>query len=60
MISELIGHAHIGRHRISELVRADMKGTPEVHGEMYLNKYMRFQSVKLVGAVGIENTYLKL
>ena len=35
---------------------ADGKGTPEVHGKMDLSKHMRFQSVRLVGAVGIEPT----
>src|SRR6267143_742590 len=37
-------------------VSADGKGTPEVHGKMDLSKHMRFQSVRLVGAVGIEPT----
>jgi hypothetical protein len=37
-------------------VSADGKGTPEVHGKMDLSKHMLFQSVRLVGAVGIENT----
>jgi hypothetical protein len=32
------------------------RGTPEVHGKMDLSKHMRFQSVRLVGAVGIEPT----
>jgi len=36
-------------------VSADGKGTPEVHGKMDLSKHMPFQSVRLVGAVGIEN-----
>jgi len=35
-------------------VSADRKGTPEVHGKMDLSKHMLFQSVRLVGAVGIE------
>jgi hypothetical protein len=34
------------------------EGTPEVHGKMDLSKRIRFQSVRLVGAVGIEqNTH---
>jgi hypothetical protein len=37
-------------------VSADGKGTPEVHGKMDLSKRMLFQSVRLVGAVGIEPT----
>ena len=36
-------------------VSAERKGTPEVHGKMDLCKHMLFQSVRLVGAVGIEN-----
>jgi len=35
---------------------AESEGTPEVHGKMDLSKHMRFQSVRLVGAVGIETT----
>jgi hypothetical protein len=35
-------------------VLGDRKGTPEVHGKMDLSKHMLFQSVRLVGAVGIE------
>jgi hypothetical protein len=31
------------------------RGTPVVHGKTNPNKHMRFQSVRLVGAVGIEN-----
>jgi len=40
---------------------AEREGTPEVHGKMDLSKHMRFQSVRLVGAVGIEKypTHLK-
>jgi hypothetical protein len=34
------------------------RGTPEVHGKMDLSKHMRFQSVRLVGAVGIETESL--
>jgi hypothetical protein len=34
---------------------SDPRGTPEVHGKMDLNKYLYRQSVRLVGAVGIEN-----
>jgi len=35
-------------------VSADRKGTPEVHGKMDLSKHLLFQSVRLVGSVGIE------
>jgi hypothetical protein len=35
---------------------AEREGTPEVHRKMDLSKHMRFQSVRLVGAVGIEPT----
>jgi hypothetical protein len=33
-----------------------VRGTPEVHGKMDLSKHLLFQSVRLVGAVGIEPT----
>jgi hypothetical protein len=39
-------------------VSADGKGTPEVHGKTDLSKHMLFQSVRLVGEVGIEKTTL--
>jgi len=37
-----------------QCVSANSEGTPEVHGEMDLSNYMLLQSVRLVGAVGIE------
>src|SRR5713226_5641743 len=37
-------------------VSAESEGTREVHGKMDLSKHMLFQSVRLVGAVGIEPT----
>ena len=40
--------------RAIALCFAEREGTPEVHGKMDLSKHMRFQSVRLVGAVGIE------
>jgi hypothetical protein len=39
---------------------AERDGTPEVQGKMDLSKHMRFQSVRLVGAVGIEQNPLFL
>jgi hypothetical protein len=38
------------------IVQSDRRGTPEVHGKMNPSKHMLFQSVRLVGAVGIEPT----
>jgi hypothetical protein len=35
---------------------ADRRGTREVHGKMNLGKRLPFQWIRLVGAVGIENT----
>ena len=35
---------------------ADKKGTREVHEKMDMSKHMLFQSVRLVGAAGIEPT----
>ncbi len=37
-------------------VLADRKGTPEVHEKTGASKWILFQSVRLVGAVGIEPT----
>ena len=39
---------------------ADRKGTPEVHEKMDLTKWILFQSVRLVGAVGIEPNTLSM
>jgi hypothetical protein len=51
----------ISHNRTSgRFVHALGEGTPEVHGEMDPNKYMLCQSVRLVGAVGIEPTTLAL
>jgi len=44
--------------RAIALCFAEREGTPEVHGKMDLSKHMRFQSVRLVGAVGIEQNAL--
>jgi hypothetical protein len=54
----LTGNIQFGRRPLRRLhcVSAERKGTPEVHGKMDLSKHMLFQSVRLVGAVGIEST----
>ncbi len=52
------GHIRFGKRTLRRLhcVSAEREGTPEVHGKMDLSKHMLFQSVRLVGAVGIEPT----
>ena len=55
--SQRTGHIQFGRRPLRRLhcVSAEREGTPEVHGKMDLSRHMLFQSVRLVGAVGIEN-----
>lgn len=58
--SRRTGHIQFGRGPLRRLhrVSAEKEGTPEVHGKKDLRKHMPFQSVRLVGAVGIEHTTL--
>jgi hypothetical protein len=60
--SRRTGHIQFGRRPLRRLhcVSAEREGTREVHGKMDLSKHMLFQSVRLVGAVGIEPTTLGL
>jgi hypothetical protein len=39
----------------AESITSSRGGTPDVYGKMDLSKHLLFQSVRLVGAVGIEN-----
>jgi hypothetical protein len=54
--SQRTGHIQFGQRPLRRLhrVSAEREGTPEVHGKKDLSKHMLFQSVRLVGAVGIE------
>ena len=54
--SQRTRHIQFGRRPLRRLhrVSAERERTPEVHGKKNLSKHMLFQSVRLVGAVGIE------